>query len=89
MATKTRRIEMRTDPDSETRIAQAAALRHESVSAFVLGAAVREADVLLARADMTLMPAEQFDALFGALDTPDPAPTLQRAAEQPRRFTRA
>lgn len=87
MAVKSRRIEMRTDPDSEQRITKAAAVRQESVSAFVLAAAVREADHVLARADVTPMPAEQFDELINALDTPDPAPALTRTAARPRRFT--
>jgi uncharacterized protein (DUF1778 family) len=88
MALKTHRIEMRADPESEELIARAAALRKESVSAFVLGAARREADVLLARADLTLMPVEQFDALMASLDTSDEAPALRRAAQERRRFTR-
>jgi len=40
------------DPDSEARITQAAAAAaavHQSISAFVLSAAVRQADVVLAR----------------------------------------
>lgn len=89
MAVKTRRIEMRADPESEQRISQAAAARRQSVSTFVLAAAMREADMVLARADVTLMPAEQFDALMDALEIPDPAPRLLEAASRPRRFTRA
>ena len=89
MAAKTRRIEMRADPDSEARIAQAAALLHQTISAFVLLAAVREADLVLARADTTLMPAEQFDALMSSLQAPDEAPRLLEAASRPRRFSRA
>jgi len=89
MTAKTRRIEMRADPDSEARIAQAAAAMDQSISAFVLSAAVREADVVLARADTTLMPAEQFDALMSSLEVPDEAPTLLDAASRPRRFSRA
>ncbi|HEX5204782.1 MAG TPA: DUF1778 domain-containing protein [Actinoplanes sp.] len=88
MAVKSRRIEMRADPESEERIAQAAAARHQSLSAFVLTAAVREADRVLARADVTLMPVEQFDALMGSLEVPDEAPGLLAAAVRPRRFTR-
>jgi uncharacterized protein (DUF1778 family) len=87
-ARRTRRIEMRADPDSENRIIQAAAACRQSVSAFVLAAAVREADVVLARADTTLMPAEQFDALIDSLDTPDTSPRLLDAAAQPRRVAR-
>jgi uncharacterized protein (DUF1778 family) len=88
MALKTRRIEMRADPDSEDRIARAAATMHQSISVFVLSAAVRAADVVLARADATLMPAEQFDALMSSLEIPDEAPRLLEAATQRRRFSR-
>jgi len=88
MATRTRRIEMRADEASEELIARAARLGGQSVSAFVLGAATREADRVLGRADQTLMPAPQFDALIGALDEPDRAPRLQQAAGEPRRFRR-
>ncbi|HEY6793501.1 MAG TPA: DUF1778 domain-containing protein [Kineosporiaceae bacterium] len=89
MATKTRRIEMRTDPDSEGRIVQAAGLLGQSVSKFVLAAASSAADAVLARADTTLMPAEQFDALMGSLDVADEAPALRAAAAAPRRVARA
>lgn len=88
MALKSRRIEMRTDSDSESRIARAAAARRVSVSAFVLEAAVREADRVLALSDHTRMPAEQFDALLSSLDSPDPAPRLAAAAAAPRSFSR-
>ncbi len=80
MATKTRRIEMRTDPDSEERIVQAAGLLGQSVSMFVLSAASSAADAVLARADTTLMPAEQFDGLLRSLDVADQAPNLRAAA---------
>jgi len=88
MATKTRRIEMRTDPDSEERIVQAAGLVGQSVSGFVLAAASTAADAVLARADTTLMPAEQFDGLLRSLDVADPAPTLRAAAAGARRVAR-
>lgn len=88
MQPKTDRIEIRTDPASRDRITQAAGLIHASVSTFVLAAASAEADRVLARADRTLMPAEQFDQLLTSLDLPDEAPTLTRVATKPRRFTR-
>jgi uncharacterized protein (DUF1778 family) len=88
MATRTRRIEMRADPVSEERISRAAEARDLSISAFVLGAATREADRVLGRADQTLLPAAQFDALVAALDQEDPAPRLEEAARGPRRFRR-
>src|SRR6266536_2926154 len=80
VATKTQRIEMRTDPDSEGRIAQAAREVHLSVSAFVLDAAITAADRVLARVDHLVMPSDQFDALLDSLDRPDDAPTLSRVA---------
>ena len=64
---------MRADPASEERISRAAHIQDLSVSAFVLGAATREADRVLGRADQTLIPAEQFDALVASLDRADPA----------------
>jgi uncharacterized protein (DUF1778 family) len=89
MATRTKRIEMRADPASEDLIARAAAAQDLSMSAFVLGAAVREAGNVLGRADRTLMPPEQFDALIASLDVADPAPGLAAAAKLPRRYARA
>jgi uncharacterized protein (DUF1778 family) len=88
MATRTKRIEMRADAESEALISAAAAARRVSVSAFVLEAAIEEAGRVLGRADLTLMPADQFDALIAALDEPDEAPRLAQAARHPRRYTR-
>lgn len=87
MAVKTRRIEMRADAETDRRIALAAQMTRQSVSAFVLGAARTEADRLLAEQDTT-MPAEQFDALIASLDHADPAPALSRIGAQPARFQR-
>lgn len=88
MATRTKRIEMRADPASEALIARAAAAQDLSISAFVLGAAAREADRVLGRADHTLMPAAQFDLFVSALDEADPAHGLKAAADRPRRYER-
>jgi uncharacterized protein (DUF1778 family) len=88
MAARTKRIEMRADPESEALITAAAAACRVSVSAFVLDAATEEAGRVLGRADLTLMSAEQFDALIAALDEPDPAPRLAEVARTPRRYTR-
>jgi uncharacterized protein (DUF1778 family) len=88
MPAKTRRMEARVDPETDELIARAAELTHESVSSFVVRAARAEADRVLARTDVTVMPADQFDALIEALDQPDVAPTLARAAARPRRFMR-
>jgi len=89
MAVKTERIEMRADPDSGAKIAQAASIVEKSVSAFVLDAATTAADRVLARVDQVMMPADQFDALLKSLDAPDEAPTLRKVAQRERRFKRA
>jgi uncharacterized protein (DUF1778 family) len=88
MATRTKRIEMRADPESEALITAAAAARRVSVSAFVLEAATEEAGRVLGRSDLTLMPAAQFDALIASLEEADEAPRLAEAARRPRRYTR-
>ncbi|MGH9069990.1 MAG: DUF1778 domain-containing protein [Acidimicrobiales bacterium] len=88
MTTKTRRIEMRADPESEQRISAAAELAHQSVSSFVLGAALSEADRLLAGSEVTLMAPEQFDALLSSLEVAEAAPELARLASSPRPFRR-
>lgn len=86
MATRTKRIEMRADPESEAKIARAAALQQLSISAFVLGAAGREAERVLKRDEQTIMPAGQFDELMSSLDVAEDAPRLRKAARAPRSF---
>lgn len=85
---KTKRKEVRLDPNSEALIEQAAHMLSTSPSSFMVDAAVSQAERVLARSDYTLMPAEQFDALVSSLDLADKAPALARLASQPRRFTR-
>jgi uncharacterized protein (DUF1778 family) len=89
MATRSNRIEVRADPISVERIARAAEAQQLSVSEFMLSAATREADRVLRRSDLTLMPAAQFDAFVAALDESDAAPRLQQAAREPRCYRRA
>ena len=89
MTPKTRRLEMRVDEATSEIIALAAAMRHETISAFVGRAARAEADRMLARSDTTIMSAEQFDALMGSLEKADGAPQLARVAARARRFQRA
>ncbi|WP_372448414.1 type II toxin-antitoxin system TacA family antitoxin [Kibdelosporangium banguiense] len=74
-------------PDRQL-IEDAAEHLNESVSDFTRNAALRRAEKVLARTKVTLMPAEQFDALLDSLDIADDAPALQRAFERPRRFER-
>jgi len=88
MAVKNRRIEARATEADETLINEGAELAEQTVSTFVIDAARKEATRLVARADTTIMPAEQFDVLIAALDEPDEAPRLAELARRPRRFTR-
>jgi uncharacterized protein (DUF1778 family) len=88
MAARTRRIGARVNPGVAGRITEAAFLTGESVSAFIVRASLVEADRVLARADMTFMPAVQFDAMLESLDDPDSAPRLTQAAARPRRYQR-
>jgi uncharacterized protein (DUF1778 family) len=86
---KTHRLDARIDAETDARISEAAALLHESVSSFVTRVVRLEADRVLGRADVTVMPAEQFDAMMESLDTPDEAPGLSQTAAQLRRFRSA
>lgn len=86
MTGRTDRIEVRVAPERVERIRRGAALAAQSVSAFVVGAAEREAERLIAVDPMTLVDAEYFDQLYAALDAPDVAnPRLSRAAKRVRR----
>ncbi|GAA1550763.1 hypothetical protein GCM10009827_084280 [Dactylosporangium maewongense] len=81
-ARKTERIEVRATTDEAERIELAAQVQHLSVSAFVVQAATSAADQVIARTDITLMPADQFDELMASLDEPDDMPGLARAFDR-------
>ncbi len=87
MPVKTRRLEARLDPDTDELIIRAAALTHESLSAFVVRSARTEAERVLARADLTFMAPGQFEVLIDSLDHADPTPALDRLAVEPRVYT--
>lgn len=89
MIFKEARLDLRLDPENKARIERAARLSSESISAFVVHAATAAADRVLARAEVTVMPAEQFDRLLAALDVADEAPGLSRLGQGERRYTRA
>jgi len=88
MSIKEARLDFRLDPEVKARIERAAKLNSQSVNTFVVHAAATAADEILARADVTVMLAEQFDALLAALDTADSAPALTRLALRDRRYLR-
>lgn len=80
MAAKAVRLEARLTPIQRRQIEQAAALAGESVSSFVVLAALDRADVLVSERASTVLPAAYFDRLATSLDEPDDAPGLARAA---------
>ena len=87
---RTARIELRAEPERESRIREAARLANQSVSSFVLDAASERAEEVLRAATSTTVPADYFDELNRALDEPTaPSPGLQRAARRARRVVQA
>jgi uncharacterized protein (DUF1778 family) len=84
----TKRMELRVSEDDKTAIEEAAELEsYASVADYVRHAVMEHTNRLRARhANVTMMPAAQFDALFESLDVPDNAPNLARAFAHKRRF---
>lgn len=88
MSIKTDRVEVRVEEERHQQIRAAAEAVHEKPSEFIRNAAYERADRILALANHTLMPAEQFDEMMRSLDIADDAPALAKAAAKPRAFTR-
>ena len=88
MALKTDRIEARLSPDERSLIERAATVAGMTTSAFLIGAAIDEADRVLSASLVTAVPEDYFDRLMAALDEPEAAPRLRdavvRARENPR-----
>jgi len=82
--TKTRRGELRTDEATDQLISEAADLLHVTKSAFVIDAARRAAEKVIARSDVTLMSPVVFDTMMASLDIPDDSPELAKLAKLPR-----
>jgi uncharacterized protein (DUF1778 family) len=78
VAVKAERLEARLTSTERRQIEQAAALAGESVSSFVVLAALDRADILVR--ERTVVPAAYFDQLVASLDEPEHAPGLARAA---------
>lgn len=88
MAAKAERLEARLTSAQRKQIEQAASLAGESVSSFVVLAALDRADVLVREQASTVVPASYFDQLVRSLDDADEAPRLARAAAQAKRRRR-
>lgn len=82
--TKTRRVELRTDPATDDLISEAADLLRVPKSTFVADAARQAAEKIIARSDVTIMSAEVFDTMMESLGVPDESPELIRMANLPR-----
>jgi len=85
MATKVERIEARLTGVERRQIEQAAALTGESVSAFIVLAALERAEGVVVEQATTVVPASYFDGLLASLDEPDEAQRLAGAASAARR----
>ncbi|MGQ0464363.1 MAG: type II toxin -antitoxin system TacA 1-like antitoxin [Sporichthyaceae bacterium] len=83
---RSERIELRVSPDDKAAIAAAAALEQVTATDFVRDAVLDRVAHVRARAERTLMPAAQFDALLASLDAADDTPILARAFAKRRRF---
>lgn len=86
--TKSERLEARATEDEAAVIVRAAALLNSTVSSFVVTAAVEKAETIVARAERTLMPAAEFDAMIAALDDPTPVAELSELASRTGRIQR-
>jgi uncharacterized protein (DUF1778 family) len=85
VAAKAERLEARLTSTERKQIEQAAALAGQSVSSFVVLAALDRADVLVRERASTVVPATYFDRLVASLDEPERAPRLAQAARAARR----
>jgi len=83
-ALKTRRLEVRTDEETEQLVSDASALLHISKTAFIEDAVRTAARRVVARADVTLMAAEVFDSMMRAINVPDESRELADLASVPR-----
>jgi uncharacterized protein (DUF1778 family) len=89
MSVKTDRVEARLSPDQRSRIEQAASFEGESMSSFMVNAAVERADELIEAHTSTVVPSEYFDQLLAALDEPpEVSPRLAAAAKRARKQRR-
>lgn len=65
------RLEARVDSETNAIITRAAAALNLSKSEFVVSAVAAEAQRVVARTDVTIMPAEMFDQMMSSLEVPD------------------
>ena len=89
MSVKSDRVEARLSPHQRHKIGRAAAFTGESLSAFIVSAAERRADEVIAESTSTVVPGYYFDQLLAALDeAPEASPQLASAAKRVRQQPR-
>ena len=88
MAAKAVRLEARLTSTQRKQIEQAAVLAGESMSSFVVLAALDRAEILVTERASTVVPTEYFDELVASLDKPGDAPRLAHAAREATRHKR-
>lgn len=81
------RLETRAAPADYDRIAAAAQSSNQSLSQFLLEAALHQADTVLGPMAVTAMPVDQYESMLDALDAdPVVVPELAKALREPVRF---
>ncbi|WP_027584271.1 DUF1778 domain-containing protein [Bradyrhizobium sp. Ai1a-2] len=76
----TNRMNLRIKPEVKARLMRAAALRHTDLTSFVTQSALREADAVIADADMIKVSERDFARILDLLDNPPKANAKLRAA---------
>jgi uncharacterized protein (DUF1778 family) len=88
MPAKSDRVEARLSPEERERINRAAEFEGQSVSSFMVTAAVEKANQVISEHAVTRVPADYSDQILQALDEPGPAPQLRRAGRRARQRSR-
>ena len=82
-ARKEERIDVRLDREAKVTIARAAALRHQSVSDFILSATLERCQEVIERANMIRLSEHESERFLAALaNPPAPSPKLRKAVEK-------
>jgi len=89
VATKRRTIKIRVSDSEDARLRAAADRSQTTISDFVLRPALSQADEILSRPELIVLPTNQFDAMLAAMQQPvAPIEALRDLARRPRRFVR-
>jgi len=82
-AAKNERIDIRTSPLAKRTLQDAATARSKTVSEFVLDAALKEADAVLAEQGRFILTGEEWSRFVQALDEPaKPKPRLEKLLQE-------